>query len=406
MSLLPEAKDIVANYRNLTILATMDSSVLEWKYNTDAIRAALQEIQTPDEFNRLEKLALNLEKKHFSQVTSLIDGLISQALMAAHAGALQEAAERLDLKEKANFHNSKKKLFDTRQDSRKERRNNPSSKEFNQLIMHHGSMLMNIATPAVIMVTENAPTLTKEQLRPGQRAERALFTRMITPLMFLIFSLLSLVLFFHRRGRGNKASFRPNPRLLLLGSLLPFFALVCFRYFLSFGMLDFGGRLLIFSNYYLPDFTSYFILLIFPLCLVRRDAQPDASTFKIWWPFGLAVVSLICSAAMMHLPMPLFYTSSVLVSATALWLVVIGTWKAFKKKPSPDYFARLAQLAPTYLLSATLIGLSSIGLTFEERYWFAQADIERPTDYHITLLEDQTTEALKEEIRQLAGFDE
>ncbi|MEJ6582109.1 MAG: hypothetical protein QNL68_20175, partial [Akkermansiaceae bacterium] len=120
----------------------------------------------------------------------------------------------------------------------------------------------------------------------------------------------------------------------------------------------------------------------------------------------LAVVSLICSAAMMHLPMPLFYTSSVLVSATALWLVVIGTWKAFKKKPSPDYFARLAQLAPTYLLSATLIGLSSIGLTFEERYWFAQADIERPTDYHITLLEEQTTEALKEEIRQLAGFDE
>ncbi|MDB4451940.1 hypothetical protein N9129_01865 [Akkermansiaceae bacterium] len=407
MSLLPEAKDIVANYRNLTILATMDSSVLEWKYNTDAIRAALQEIQTRDEFNRLEKLALNLEKKHFSQVTSLIDGLISQALMAAHAGALYEASERLGLKEKASFYKDRKELFAARNEARKQRRKSNEHEEFNQLLLNHGSMLMNIATPAVIMVTENPPTLTKEQLRPGQRAERALFTRMITPLMFLIFSLLSLVIFFHRRGRENKPSFRPTLRLLLLGSLLPFVALVLFRYFLSFGMLDFGGRLLIFANYFLPDLASYFILLIVPLSLLRRDAKQKVPFYKNCSLLGFALLTLGFSSVMMHAPPKAVFPGGVVfVSLTAIWLVVFAIWKAFKKKPDPDYFARLAQLAPTYLLSATLIGLSSIGLAFEERYWFAQADIERPTDYHITLLEEQTTEALKEEIRQLAEFDE
>lgn len=399
---LPQAKDTLANYRNIAIIASQPTPVLAYKHACDAISAALQESADVSDFERLENIALLLEQKHFDHISCMVDALVNSAVINANSQALHHAALRLGLKDKAAFY----KRRATQIKDRKERLANRSSSESEELISKHGSIITSLAFPTVLRIAENPPLLTQEDLLPGARAERALISRALFSLGFIILSILSLILFFHRRDKENPATFSPNSRILVLGSLLPFLLILVFRYLLSFGSLDFGGHLLIFANYYLPDFASLFVLLITPLCLLRREASPESSFLKIWWPLGLALTALMTSISMMWSPQLLYPTSHLLIGTTLLGLLIFSSGKAFKRKPEPDYFSHLARLGPIYLLSASLFGLFALGLKFEERFWFAKAKIEQPGELGFTLYESQTTEALKKEIAELAGFEQ
>ena len=62
LAILAPPQDLLNHFRSISILAAQPTPVLPFKHNAEAISAALQECQTASEYERLEKIAILLEK--------------------------------------------------------------------------------------------------------------------------------------------------------------------------------------------------------------------------------------------------------------------------------------------------------------------------------------------------------
>lgn len=392
--LLPQPVDTISNFANVAYLAGQATpNIRTWRKAHDIMIAALQEAPDEAQFLRLEKMANVLEERNASSIQTLVDGLVSRALSHSFAKSLRAAATRLGLEEKASFYEAKQLRFQFYQDNSRKK----ESSEFTRLINNRANIFMTLAAPASHRMVKTPPQLTRADLQPGLRAERAIFSRIFYGLVFLLLSLIALLVWLRNRGKDNPATFLPDLKVLACGVLLPVTGLIIFRYFLSFGMLDYGGRMLVFSNYLFPDLATFLIILITPLCLLRsRDAS---SVRKNWWPLGLAILGLLFSALVpsrfLDIWLLAFYLPLLFLVPASLWLLL----QPFRKKSSS--FDLNGHLAPAYLFAATLVSFSVFGLSYEEKYWFNKNKIERPSIHGISQIEDTLVQIMKIELAEL-----
>lgn len=383
--------DFLSNIMHISQMSASFSPNFEWKKVADLILAALQEAKNETEYRRLEAISLKMESRCFELSRTLIDSLICEAVMKVLSQQLSHQAKRLGLNKEVELYGKKYQDLE----SRREQLTKNHSSETYELLAHRASILTTLSAPAMNRVTKNSPQLTAELLRPGLRTERAMATRVWIVPAFILFTLLTIFVWLRNRNRNCPAEFKPVPRILFLGIIFPFLLCIIFRYFLSFGMLDFGGRLFLYSNYLLPDVVIFMILLAAPISVVRAKQEISGGFLKRWGLLGFCVLNLILGAVLPHAPniLPAFW---ILVILNLIWFISL----IFRKETDQHHEAR-ALIAPAYLLAAALLGLSFQGLLFEERYHFKNAAIEKPTVYNMTLLEEQTVEAHKAEI---AGF--
>ena len=167
-------------------------------------------------------------------------------------------------------------------------------------------------------------------------------------------------------------------------------------------MLDFGGHLLIFWNYLLPEIAILLILLIIPQVLMSKEAHQERSFFGTWWPVGVAISGLLFASAMMHLlslNYGVYLLPGVFLAATFLW----GLSQIIRKQKLGFY--RNGRIAPCYLLSASLCSLFVFALVAEERFWFKQDGPHHASETGLSVFEAETTKLLNEFVHQLRGPD-
>ena len=394
---LPEAYDFRTNLLNFNITARNPSTVLEWKKITDLMTAALQEADSEAEFARLEKMVLILEEHNFKSIHTLIDGLVSRAILLVNSRSLRAAAGRLALASKESHYRSRELKLDSYANELKNR----DSSEHYQFIRRNASALTGLAMPAITKTVRNPPEITAELLRPGVRVERAVVGKIIYSFIFFSLSLFALASWLTNRGKDNPATFLVRPRILILGVLLPFLIVMAFRYFPG-GMLNDAGGFVTFWNYFFPEVAIFFILLAAPLCLLRQQAAPSSSKLKIWWPVGLAGIALVWGGFMLRLSTMI--TSDLLLYGPILILFGCGIGLVFPMlKERKEDFDLNGRLAPAYLFAAILTGGTIFFLNWEERYWFAQSDLEKPSAQGFSKFEEQSVQIMIEELRELKG---
>lgn len=394
---LPEAYNVLSGLKNMKVIGDAYSPSFTWKNIAELTSAALQNVTTKEEFLTLETLILKLEKRSFESIETFLDGLFHQALLRVNSANLYRAAETVGLESKAQLYQKQELIQHERQEKLKNRNTNDTQK----LIARRGSIFSWLASPVFARAVENPPQITKSMLKPGLRAERAVFSRGFYGIIFMVLSVGALLTWIHKRKKGNPARFQPEFSTLGLGVFLPFVALIFFRYFLSFGMLDYSGKMMSFGNYLLPEITTLLILLASPICLLRSQNYPKASRLKICWPLVTLVISLFLSAAM--IPLHDLGLSQELVISFPLTLMLVAIFGLIfpRLKNDEPLFDLTSRLAPTYLFSATLSGFFIIGLQIEERHWFAQERFMKPCPKGFTVMESQVADILKEELRKL-----
>ncbi|MEN8796873.1 MAG: hypothetical protein ABF328_09215 [Akkermansiaceae bacterium] len=394
---LPPKPDVVGNIENLVVIGQAFSPNIHWKYLSDLMSAGIQSADTPEKFARFEKLALALEERSYQSISTLVEGLIYRAIISMNSTNLRIAAERHDLEQKAQIYREREKIGEDYRDSIASK----EAEETEKLLSRRAGIIASLSIPAIGLTVKTPPSITRADLHANLRAERAIASRMLYGVGFIFLSLVTLLTWIRKRNKSNPAAFIPELRLLLIGVLLPFGLLLFFRYFLSFGMLDYGGHLLVFWNYLLPAIGTLIIMLCAPVCLLRTRAFPEATRLKIWWPLGTAVLALFLSAAMMAL-IDIEVLQNVIVLAAPVLMVITLIGLVFPRVGDNRVeFDLTARLAPAYLFAACLFGLFIIGLQFEERYWVAKDDFMKPIPQGFTTIENEIVEILKIELREL-----
>lgn len=395
----PPPRDFSSNINAITISLSTPTSILSYKRSTDALCCALQITKTQRDFEHLEKLCRKLEERVHERCTTLVDGLIYKAIVHIQSKSLRAGAERLKLRDAAEFYRERQLKFQIEQERQQNTRFSDITTE---LIDQRADVLTTFSLPASHKILPNPPALTTEMLKPALRTERAVVSKIFYMLLLLALSLFGLIVWLRGRNKENPATFIPEGKALLFGSLLPFTLVLIFRYFFSFGMLDFGGRLLIFWNYLLPEIAVLMILIVVPQALTNQKTCPEQSLLKIWWPVLAAILGLIFAAAMMHL---LFLSYAVFL-LPGIFMITAFIWTILQvyNRPNPD-FDRNGRIAPCYLLSAALCGLFAFGLVIEERYWFQQDDVNHASATGLSHFEIKTTKLLNEFVHELRGPD-
>lgn len=394
---LPEAHDVLSGLKNFTTIGNAYSPSLRWNNIAELTSAALQAAKTKEEFLALETLILKIEERSFERIETIVDGLVYQAVIAVNSGNLYHAADQVGLKSKVKLYQEREMALHRHREHLKNR----SHRGTQELHERRGSIFSLLSSLTTSKFLKTPPPLTQELLKPSLRAERALISQVFFGLIFIVLSLGALLTWIHKRKKENPARFQPELSTLGLGVLLPFTALIFFRYFLSFGMLDYGGRLMTFGNYLLPEIAILLILLATPLCLLRTRNYPEASRLKIWWPLATLIISLLLSSAMM--PLHEFGLTIILILSTPLSLMIVAVFGLIfpRLKKKELVFDLTSRLAPAYLFAATLSGLFVIGLQIEERHWFAQERFVKPSPRGFTVMENQVVDILKKEMSEL-----
>lgn len=392
---LPQAYNFQTNIQNLAITITTPSSVLIWKKTSDLLAAAVQEADSEAKFHRVETIARHLERLHFQEIHTLIDGLVYRSIIHRNSNILCAAAARLSLDKKAAYYRARELKIRNYTEPLKNREVGAHS----TFIRKNASIMTGLNTPAVIRTVENPPKITREMLLPGVRVERALVSRVIYSVLFLILSFSALAVWLKKRNKKNPATFLVRPRLLLLGVLLPFLGVMVFRYFPG-GMLNDAGGFLAFWNYLYPEMALLLILLGCPVCLLRQQAAPSTQRWKIWWPVSFAVVALVFGGLVLRTINSinsefLFYSPILL-----LGICGVGFIYPILKERDPNFDLN-GRLAPSYLFAAILVGGMIFFHAWEERYWFAQSDFEQPTVHGFSKIEDEIVEVMIEELQNL-----
>ena len=393
----PKPVDYRSNIISIAVAASTIDPVHVWQKAAETLSAALQIAETAEDFHRLEKLCLKLEEHLHHNSSTLVSGLVYKAVVDLQAKSLRAAAERLGLEKIEAFYRDRQLRFQNEQEQQRQRREDDS---LSRLMSRRSDILSALSTPLIHKTIPNPPKISVEMLKPALRSERAVASQVFYSVFFFGFSLFAFAVWLKGRKKETPASFMFESRLLFFGSLLPFIFLLVFRYFLSFGMLDFGGRLLIFWNYLTPELGIFCILLIFPWILANKQTDSERSLLKTWWPLGLAIPGLLFASAMMHLlnlGSGVFLIPGLLLGVAFLWGL-----RQMIRKPSPGE-ARHARIAPCYLLSAILCSLFVVALIAEERFWFRQDGIHHPTATGLSSFESETTELINEFVHQLRG---
>lgn len=395
----PEPFDYRSNIISIAVAASTIDPVQVWQKAAETLCAALQIAETTEDFHRLEKLCLQLEEHLHHNSSTLVSGLVYKAVVDLQAKSLRAAAERLGLEKIEAFYRDRQLRF---QDEREQQRQRREDDSLSRLMSRRADILSAISTPLIHKVVPNPPKISVEMLKPALRTERAVVAQVFYAAFFVGLSLFGLAVWLRGRHRESTANFVPEKTMLFYGSLLPFLLLLLFRYFLSFGMLDFGGRLLIFWNYLLPELAIFLILLVVPWILVNKRAHSERRLFRTLWPLGLAIVGLLFASAMMHLlslGMAVFLIPGLLLGVSFVW--ILGQLGRKPKQEKNHY----PGIAPCYLLSAILCSLFILALIAEERFWFGKDGIHHATATGLSSVETETTQLLNEFVHQLRGPD-
>ena len=396
---LPQAIDYRSHLISIAVAAGIVDPVLVWQKAAETLCASLQIAETAEDFYRLEKLCAKLEDHLHRNSATLVSGLVYKAVVRLQSESLRAAAGRLELTNIGAFYRERQLKFQEEFKAQRKRRKDDSQ---SRLINERADIVATLSTPLVHKAVPNPPELTVEMLRPALRSERAVASQVFYSVFFLGLSLFGLAVWLRGRKQETPDSFMPESKMLLYGSLLPFTFLLVFRYLLSFGMLDFGGRLLIFWNYLMPELGTLCILLIIPWVLAKKQTHSGQRLLKTWWPLGLAIPGLLFASAMMHLldlGSGVFLIPGLLLGVALLWGL-----KQMIRKPNPGATCH-ARIAPCYFLSAILCSLFVAALIAEERFWFRQDGIHHPTATGLSGFETETAKRLNEFVHQLRGPD-
>lgn len=362
-----------------------------------------------DAFLQLEDSLQKLSHKISHNSHDLIGGVIFEALLTRISQQLVFGARHFKLPTLEEKYCSLRNTLDQHKIQSSSQRNGKIA-ENNQLLLEaHGSILARLATP--INPTTKAIELTKEDLLPSCRAENAVFSRLFTSALFILFTALGLDAWIKNfrlsKNLAAAAPSSPSPsptrwNHLVFSVLLPFSFLLSLHYLTSAGGIDRAFS----SSQFLHRTLAFWAIALFLLTTIhltaRHFTRPPETRFRSDIVLlALPLFVLLLGAISYHFNQKNFILIlAVIVALTSTSRLGFLVFRSRRQNAtSTDPKTTLA--TPAFFLIAGLFGIWTLVLIAEEKFWIDQDHFARPTRHFANQYEAKIFSRYHEEIKTL-----
>ena len=360
-------------------------------------------------FLRLERDLKDLSTKFFNQCNSLVAATYLHGWLQMTNKQMAATAQSLGLTELASRYQELNKKIESRRERLIARDEESTTKDNQQnLLERHGSLLLSISFP-IYNRLQPVP-VTREDLQPSIRAEKAVMSLSCTSKAFLVFAILAFATWIRKicASEALKVELKDAKPWAIVRVMLTatsaFVLAVLIRYLTPLGQLDrsllsMGERPALYL--YLPFVTMSLFAGSVIVVTTRSVAEPKTR-------LRLQECLLMILPLMAYLLDGLSYDSEekggpflfalILSILSSGWLGFLLVRALFKAKPST--LTRTSAAVPAYFLIAGFFGIWTWALTIEERYWFSIDDLETPSGHHFTKHEARIFEQYRDELEE------
>ncbi|MEN8866550.1 MAG: hypothetical protein ABF381_13290 [Akkermansiaceae bacterium] len=389
------------SYRtNILSISTEYKSVIS---SGEFLGAAVQYLVAEDDqdgFLKLENSILGLAPKLHANSHELIGGLVLQAWLRSAYQNLEIGSQHFGLISRAKkYHDLRDKI----ESSYKERQANRNRPEQEELFKNHASIMMNLTSPLLFGSPQGLPV--KADLLPSARAEHAVTARLFTFGWLVIFTLLAVDLWLLSR-KSPKASDQPAKsstywQILFFGVIVPFTVLLLIRYLTPLGGLQYSASSSKFQHLAIPLTASG--LFIWACTSVAAQFFTSNNRDPIRWFLFILVpafpVILVGFYHALDKPKTIVVVCGLFLLGSILWQMI----RAFSnlRRKDTDIYSQRRHALPCTLLAAGLFGLSTWGLTLEERAWIAKDNFGTPDGLFLSKHEARLVKTYLAELEEL-----